>query len=40
VEAYKRWLESQVDIDDVLDYAEKRMKELNVVRRVKKGAVS
>ncbi|MBT9164882.1 MAG: dTDP-L-rhamnose 4-epimerase [candidate division WS2 bacterium] len=35
VEDYKRWLESQVDIKDVLDYAEKRMKDLNVVRRVK-----
>lgn len=30
---YVAWLLEQVDIEDVLDYAEKRMKELNVVRK-------
>jgi dTDP-L-rhamnose 4-epimerase len=32
---YKDYLESQTDIDDILEYAENKMKKLNVVRRVK-----
>jgi dTDP-L-rhamnose 4-epimerase len=33
---YKDYLEAQTDIDDILEYAEKNMKKLNVVRRVHK----
>ncbi len=35
VRDYAAWLNEQVDIDDVLDYAERKMKEMNVVRRTK-----
>jgi len=33
---YKSYLEQQNDIDDILDYTEKHMKNLGVVRRAKK----
>ncbi len=33
VRDYRDWLMRQVDIDDVLDYAERKMKEMGVVRR-------
>lgn len=36
VKEYKAYLESQTDIDDILVYAEKSMKSLNVVRAVTK----
>jgi len=32
---YKQHLEEQVDIEDVLEYQQKRMRELNVVRKSK-----
>lgn len=32
---YAAWLEEQVDINDVLDYTDKKMKELNVVRKIR-----
>ncbi len=35
VRDYAAWLNEQVDIDDVLDYAERKMKEMNVVRKAK-----
>jgi len=35
VREYRGFLESQTDIDDILDYAEKKMKAMNVVRTVK-----
>jgi dTDP-L-rhamnose 4-epimerase len=35
VSEYKLYLESQKDINDILEYAEKNMKLLNVVRKVK-----
>ena len=34
VSDYLSWLRSQKDIEDVLDYAEKTMKNMNVVRKV------
>ena len=33
VAEYRAWLEKQADVDDVLDYAERRMKEMAVVRQ-------
>jgi dTDP-L-rhamnose 4-epimerase len=33
VKEYKQYLEEQTDIDDILDYSEKHMKNLGVVRR-------
>lgn len=36
VKEYVEYLKSQSDIDDILDYAEKTMKNLNVVRKIKK----
>jgi dTDP-L-rhamnose 4-epimerase len=30
---YKRWLEQQKDIDDIMEYAEREMKRLEVVRK-------
>lgn len=38
VRAYRAYLEEQTDVEDILAYAEKKMKNLNVVRNVKKGA--
>ncbi len=35
VREYKKYLEQQTNIDDILDYAEKQMKSLGVVRSVK-----
>jgi dTDP-L-rhamnose 4-epimerase len=35
VREYRSYLEQQTDIEDILDYAEKKMKSLNVVRAVK-----
>jgi dTDP-L-rhamnose 4-epimerase len=35
VREYRAYLEQQTDIEDILDYAEKKMKSLNVVRSVK-----
>ena len=35
VSAYKRYLEQQTDIQDILDYAEAQMKKMNVVREIK-----
>jgi len=32
---YVSWLQNQTDIDDILEYAEKNMKNLNVVRSLK-----
>lgn len=37
VAEYIRYLQEQTDIEDILDYAEKRMKSLNVVRAVSKA---
>ncbi len=37
VEEYLQYLKEQTDIEDILEYAEKTMKELNVVRTVRKG---
>lgn len=36
VEEYLQYLREQTDIDDILDYAERTMKSMNVVRSVKK----
>jgi dTDP-L-rhamnose 4-epimerase len=36
VRDYAAWLKGQVDIDDVLEYAERKMKEMNVVRKAKR----
>ncbi len=33
VREYMEWLKSQVDIEDVLDYAEQKMKDMDVVRK-------
>jgi len=33
VREYMEWLKGQVDIEDVLDYAERKMKEMEVVRK-------
>jgi len=33
VRAYMEWLKQQVDIEDVLDYAEQKMKDMDVVRK-------
>jgi dTDP-L-rhamnose 4-epimerase len=39
VRSYMEWLKEQVDIEDVLDYAERKMKEMAVVRKAAvKGA--
>lgn len=35
IREYREYLEQQTDIDDILDYAEKQMKSLGVVRSVK-----
>jgi dTDP-L-rhamnose 4-epimerase len=35
VEEYLAYLKAQTDIDDILEYAEKTMKQLNVVRKAK-----
>lgn len=35
VQEYLEYLQEQTDIDDILEYAEKTMKQLNVVRKVK-----
>lgn len=35
VKEYLEYLKEQTDIDDILEYAEKTMKQLNVVRKVK-----
>jgi len=34
VEEYKTYLTEQTDIEDILDYTQKQMKKLGVVRRV------
>jgi dTDP-L-rhamnose 4-epimerase len=34
VEEYVRYLHDQTDVEDILDYAEKKMKAMNVVREV------
>ncbi len=36
VRDYKAWLEDMDNVDDVLAFAQERMKSLNVVRAVKK----
>lgn len=36
VNEYKEYLESQTDIEDIMEYAENKMKNLNVVRKIKK----
>ncbi len=36
IEEYWEYLNSQTDIEDILDYAEKKMMSLDVVRRIKK----
>ena len=36
IKEYKQYLEQQTDIKDILDYSEKHMKNLGVVRRVNK----
>jgi len=36
VKEYLEYLNQQTDIDDILDYAEKTMKQMNVVRKIKK----
>ena len=36
---YKTWLESADNLEDILEYAEKRMKERNVVRMSAQGAM-
>jgi dTDP-L-rhamnose 4-epimerase len=36
VEEYLDYLKAQTDIEDILDYAEKTMKQMNVVRKTKK----
>ena len=35
VRDYKRFLEEQTDIEDILDYAEEKLKTMNVVRKVR-----
>lgn len=35
INEYKQYLEEQTDVDDILDYSEKYMKNLGVVRRAK-----
>jgi dTDP-L-rhamnose 4-epimerase len=35
VEEYLEYLKEQTDIEDILDYAEKTMRQLEVVRKVK-----
>ena len=35
VSDYKKYLEEQTDIQDILDYAEAQMKKMNVVREIK-----
>ena len=36
VEEYVEYLHAQTDVEDIMDYAEKKMRDLNVVRAVKK----
>ena len=36
IQEYKEYLEEQTDIEDILEYAEKNMKSLKVIRKVKK----
>lgn len=36
INEYKEYLESQTDIEDIMEYAESKMKNLNVVRTIKK----
>ena len=36
IKEYKQYLEQQTDIKDILDYSEKHMKNLGVVRRANK----
>lgn len=40
VKEYIEYLKAQTDIQDILDYAEKTMKNLNVVRKSKKGKIN
>jgi len=35
VQDYKQWLEEQTDIEDILEYQQERMRQLNVVRQTK-----
>ncbi|RPH95104.1 SDR family NAD(P)-dependent oxidoreductase [candidate division KSB1 bacterium] len=38
VHLYREYLEQQTDVDDIMDYAERNMKSLNVVRESRKAA--
>ena len=40
VKQYRDYLEAQTDIDDIMDFAEKNMRSLNVVRAAKGAAVA
>jgi len=37
VQDYKSYLEEQTNISDIIDYAEKKMKEMNVVRKIQQS---
>ncbi|MCD6170688.1 MAG: NAD-dependent epimerase/dehydratase family protein [Candidatus Latescibacteria bacterium] len=37
VRDYRRYLEEQTDIEDILDYAQKRMEQMDVVRKAERG---